>query len=92
MADYEKGKVVFNDANFEKELKKHENILIEFYNPKWGYCQAFKPAFDGAAKALSALDTPIPLGVCNVSDGSSNRIAGKFGISGTPTLIFFKAG
>ena len=41
---------------------------------------------------MSAFDTPIPLGVCNFSDGSSARISNKYGVKGTPTLIWFQAG
>jgi hypothetical protein len=34
VADYEKNKVVFTDANFDTECAKYDNIFIEFYNPR----------------------------------------------------------
>ena len=49
VADYEKNKVVFTDANFDTEIKKYDSIFIEFYNPRWPLCQRFKPVFDNAA-------------------------------------------
>jgi len=32
VADFEKNKIVFTDANFDAEIIKYDSIFIEFYN------------------------------------------------------------
>ena len=66
VADFEKGKVVLNDQNWNTEIKKHKFILVEFYSPQCPYCQKFKPEFDAAAEMMLKMDPPVPMGVYNI--------------------------
>lgn len=34
-AEMEDGVLIFTDDNFDTELAKHDNILVEFYAPWW---------------------------------------------------------
>ena len=34
-AEVEEGVLILTDANFDEELKLHDNLLVEFYAPWW---------------------------------------------------------
>ena len=92
-ADYHKftdGVVVFDYDNFDVEVKKYKHILVEFYQPTCSHCIALLPAYHAAAKELSQLDPPIPLGVADVAQ--YRDFWAKFNIGGTPRLIWFVNG
>jgi len=33
--NFEDGVLVLTDDNFDRELRKHPKILVDFYHPKW---------------------------------------------------------
>ena len=89
-ADFEKDVVVFDYDNFDKDIKKYDHILVEFYMPTCPHCQHLLPAYHQAAQDLSKNDPPIPLGVANVLKYPA--FWNKFDIKGTPALIWFEKG
>jgi protein disulfide-isomerase A1 len=89
-AELDEGVIVLTDDNFDEELAKHPNILVEFYAPWCGHCKKLAPEYAAAAKVLSENDPPYPLGKVDATE--QKKIAEKFGIQGFPTLFFFKNG
>jgi protein disulfide isomerase len=89
-AEMDEGVIVLTDDNFEAEIAKHANILVEFYAPWCGHCKKLAPEYSAAAAKLANNDPPIPLGKVDATE--QKAIAEKFGIQGFPTLLFFKNG
>jgi len=86
----EKGVLVLTDKNFDQAINENEFILVEFYAPWCGHCQALEPEYAQAAKDLAEKDSPIKLGKL---DATAEKESGtKFNIEGFPTLKFFKNG
>ena len=86
----EKGVLVLTDKNFEQAIKENEFILVEFYAPWCGHCQALEPEYAQAAKELAEKKSTIKLAKL---DATAEKETGtKFNIEGFPTLKFFKNG
>lgn len=59
-------------------------ICAQFYAPWCGHCQALKPAWEQAAKALKGI-----VNVAAVDCDEHKSLAGEYGIQGFPTIKFF---
>lgn len=77
-----------NSSQFENVIRNDGNLVVaNFYNPMCGHCRAIAPFFSEVLP--NKYGNVVFLDV----DVSKNRdIAKKYGISGTPTFIFFKEG
>lgn len=89
-AEMEENVLVFTDDNFDEELAKHENIIVEFYAPWCGHCKKLAPKYAAAAKELSELETPLYL--AKVDATVHKKLASRFEVKGYPKLFFFKNG
>lgn len=86
----DEGVLVLTDENFDEELKKHENLLVEFYAPWCGHCKKLAPEYAGAAEELGKRDPP--MFVAKVDATENKELGERFSVQGFPTLIFFKNG
>lgn len=86
----DEGVLVLTDANFDEELAKYDNLLVEFYAPWCGHCKKLAPEYAAAAQELAKRDPP--LSIAKVDATENKELGERFGIKGFPTLKFFKGG
>ncbi|CAG0883405.1 unnamed protein product [Darwinula stevensoni] len=85
----EDGILVLNQETFNQALISHKFVLVEFYAPWCGHCQALAPEYIKAAKELKG-DKDIAL--AKVDATLEKPLAQQYNIQGFPTLIFFHDG
>jgi protein disulfide-isomerase A1 len=89
-AEVDEGVLVLTDANFDEEIKLHENLLVEFYAPWCGHCKQLAPEYAKAAQRLRENNPPYY--IAKVDATEHKAVAERFAIKGFPTLFFFKNG
>ncbi|KAH1166435.1 hypothetical protein KIL84_015607 [Mauremys mutica] len=65
--------------------------LVEFYASWCGHCVHFAPTWRALAADIQEWSPAVNLGVLDCADIANQKMCGKFGITGFPTLKFFKA-
>lgn len=89
-AELEDGVLVLTDDNFDEEIAKNPNLLVEFYAPWCGHCKKLAPKYASAASQLASLDPPQY--IAKVDCTTNPNLKAKYEIKGFPTLKFFKNG
>ena len=84
------GVLVLSSNNFDLALSEYDHILVEFYAPWCGHCQALAPELIKAAAKLKDMESEIRL--AKVDATVEKELAQSRSIKGYPTLIFFKHG
>ncbi|MEE6514448.1 hypothetical protein FKM82_022596, partial [Ascaphus truei] len=86
----ENGVLVLTDANFDTFVADKDTVLLEFYAPWCGHCKQFIPEYEKIAKTLKENDPPIP--VAKIDATVATEVAGKYEVSGFPTIKILKKG
>ncbi|KAJ1657272.1 hypothetical protein IWQ61_003301 [Dispira simplex] len=74
--------------NFDKVLDESKSVFIEFYAPWCGHCKSLAPIYEELANAFS--HTKDSVVIAKVDADAHRELGTRFGITGFPTLKFFK--
>jgi thioredoxin 1 len=82
------GRVLHIDqVNFPMVVKEHHALVVDFWAEWCGPCRMVTPVVEELAIEFAGR---ITFGKCNTDD--NNMLAGHFGISAIPSLLFFRDG
>lgn len=84
----EKDVVVLKGANFSEVIKKNRFVLVEFYAPWCGHCQALAPEYAAAATELKGGDVIL----AKIDATEENELSQEYDVQGFPTIFFFSDG
>jgi thioredoxin 1 len=80
--------ITVTDAEFEQlVLKSDLPVVVDFWAPWCGPCRAVAPILDELAGEYEGKIT-----IAKVNTDDEQEWASKFGITGIPTMLFFKGG
>ncbi|KAK4385860.1 protein disulfide isomerase-like 1-4 [Sesamum angolense] len=80
--------VVLKESNFSDFIAKNRFVMVEFYAPWCGHCQALAPEYAAAAEELK--DEAVVLAKVDATEEA--ELSQKFDVQGFPTIYFFVDG
>ncbi|RDX86517.1 Protein disulfide isomerase-like 1-4, partial [Mucuna pruriens] len=84
----EKDVVVLKEKNFSDVVKNNRFVMVEFYAPWCGHCQALKPEYAAAATELKGENVIL----AKVDATEENELGQQYDVQGFPTIYFFLDG
>ncbi|KAL5130240.1 Protein disulfide isomerase-like 1-4 [Glycine soja] len=84
----DKDVVVLKERNFTTVVENNRFIMVEFYAPWCGHCQALAPEYAAAATELK----PDGVVLAKVDATVENELANEYDVQGFPTVFFFVDG
>jgi len=76
--------------NFEQYVDGSKHAFVEFFAPWCGHCKNLAPAYEEIADAFAKDKDSVV--IAKVDADAHKELASKFGVTGFPTLKFFKKG
>jgi thioredoxin reductase (NADPH) len=76
-----------NQDAFEKLLKEHENVVLDFYSTECPPCEALAPKFDSLGELYGD-----DIYFAKMYRQGNRELAQQLGVMSSPTLLFFKNG
>ncbi|KAK4772200.1 hypothetical protein SAY86_013975 [Trapa natans] len=80
--------VVLKEGNFSEFVEKNRFVMVEFYAPWCGHCQALAPEYAAAATELKGEEVAL----AKVDATEEEELAHKYEVQGFPTVYFFVDG
>ncbi len=74
-------------SNFDETLRKHRNVVVDFWAEWCMPCRMISPIIEELAREFAG-----KVVFAKLNTDENPAIAGRYGITGIPTLIFFKNG
>lgn len=81
----EKDVVVLKERNFTTVIENNRFVMVEFYAPWCGHCQALAPEYAAAATELKNDGVVL----AKVDASQENELAHEYDVQGFPTVYFF---
>ena len=83
------GVVNLTPDNFDEIVDGSRHVLVKFFAPWCGHCKTMAPQYEIAAESLKGKKDVI---IAEVDADKYKELGSRFGVSGFPTLKFFKKG
>ncbi|KAJ6723363.1 hypothetical protein OIU74_007850 [Salix koriyanagi] len=81
--------VVLTEDNFEKEVGRDRDALVEFYAPWCGHCKKLAPEYEKLGNSFRKANTVL---IGKVDCDEHKGVCSKYGVSGYPTIQWFPKG
>jgi len=82
--------VILKANNFSEVIDAHKHVMVEFYAPWCGHCQALAPEYAGAASQLKSDGVDVVLAKIDATE--ETELSNNYDVQGFPTVLFFVDG